>query len=333
MRGRGENDVYSNDSVFVQFSDSVNAGGAQLWRIGTTSAAEVNLENCSGCGLAGWGWQDTGYGNGVPGVPVYFATTGVHTLRVQIREDGLSIDQIVLSKGPFLSVSPGALKNDLTILTKQDGSSTPPPPPPPPPRLPPPPSTTGDVVLYASEAPIVVGAWVVTADPTAAGGARLRNPNANAAKITPASVSPANYFEMTFNAEAGRPYRLWMRGKADSNNWANDSVFAQFSGAVDQNGVPIYQIGTNAAAELNLEDGANVGVSEWGWQDNGYGPGVMGPVIYFATSGPQTIRLQQREDGLSIDQIVLSPSTFLNAAPGPLKNDATILPKPMKARS
>ncbi len=182
-------------------------------------------------------------------------------------------------------------------------------------------------MLYASEAPIVVGAWVVTPDPTAAGGASLRNPNVNAAKITTASASPANYFEMTFNVEAGRPYRLWMRGKADSNYWANDSVFAQFSGAVDQNGVSIYGIGTTAAAELNLEDASGAGVSGWGWQDNGYGAGVLGPVIYFATSGIHKIRIQQREDGLSIDQIVLSPSSFLSAAPGALKNDVTILKK------
>jgi phosphatidylserine/phosphatidylglycerophosphate/cardiolipin synthase-like enzyme len=319
MRGKGENDVYSNDSVFVQFSDSVNASGAAMWRIGTTSAAEVNIEDCSGCGLAGWGWQDNGYGTGVLGAHVYFATTGVHTLRVQIREDGLSIDQIVLSRGPFLSTSPGALKNDATILTQQGGSANPPPPPPPP--------STDDVVLYASEAPTVVGAWVLTADATAAGGARLRNPNLNAAKVTTALVTPANYFQMTFAAQAGRPYRLWMRGQADSNNWANDSVFAQFSGAVDHNGVPIYRIGTTSGAELNLEDGAGVGVSGWGWQDNGYGVGVLGPVIYFATSGPQTIRIQQREDGLSIDQIVLSPSTFLTAAPGTLKDDTTVLQK------
>ena len=327
MRGKGENDVYSNDSVFVQFSDSVNSSGAELWRIGTTSAAEINIEDCSGCGLAGWGWQDTGYGSGVAGIRVYFATTGVHTLRGQIREDGLSIDQIVLSQGPFLSVSPGALKNDVTILAKQDGSTTPPTDPPPPPPPPPPPSATGEVVLYASEAPIVVGAWSVTPDATAAGGSRLRNPNANAAKITVASPAPACYFEMTFSAEAGRPYRLWLRGKADSNNWANDSVFVQFSGAVDEYGVPVYEIGTTAATEVNLEDGASVGVSGWGWQDNGYGVGVLGPVIYFAASGPQTIRVQQREDGFSIDQIVLSPSLFLETAPGSLKNDATILQK------
>jgi hypothetical protein len=53
----------------------------------------------------------------------------------------------------------------------------------------------------------------------------------------------------------------------------------------------------------------------------------MGPLIYFETSGTQTIRIQVREDGFSIDQIVLSPGTFLNVSPGALKNDNTILPR------
>ena len=47
----------------------------------------------------------------------------------------------------------------------------------------------------------------------------------------------------------------------------------------------------------------------------------MGPLIYFANSGTHTIRIQVREDGLSIDQIVLSPSTYLNSPPGPPRND------------
>jgi hypothetical protein len=51
-----------------------------------------------------------------------------------------------------------------------------------------------------------------------------------------------------------------------------------------------------------------------------------GPPAYFA-AGPQTIRIQVREDGFSIDQIVLSPTTYLNASPGSLKNDTTIPPK------
>jgi hypothetical protein len=111
--------------VYVQFSDSVTSAGSATWRIGTTSATTVNLEDCGGCGLSGWGWQDNGYGTGVLGTPVYFASTGTHTLRVQVREDGLSIDQIVLSPTTYFTTAPGALKNDTTILT--GGGSTPPP--------------------------------------------------------------------------------------------------------------------------------------------------------------------------------------------------------------
>jgi len=38
---------------------------------------------------------------------------------VQSREDGFSIDQIVLSSGNYLDVAPGALKNDRTILPER----------------------------------------------------------------------------------------------------------------------------------------------------------------------------------------------------------------------
>jgi len=182
-------------------------------------------------------------------------------------------------------------------------------------------------VLYAAEATVISGAWSVVTDSTAAGGARMQNPNAGAAKITPALASPANYFELTFTAEAGKPYRLWLRGIATANNYANDSVHVQFSGSVSASGAATYRIGTTTSAEVNLEDCNGCGVSGWGWQDNGYGVNVMGPAIYFAVTGPQTVRVQVRDDGFGIDQIVLSPSTYLSASPGTLKNDTTILPK------
>ena len=44
----------------------------------------------------------------------------------------------------------------------------------------------------------------------------------------------------------------------------------------------------------------------------------------FAASGPQTIRIQVREDGLSLDQIALSASRFAASAPGATRNDTTI---------
>jgi phosphatidylserine/phosphatidylglycerophosphate/cardiolipin synthase-like enzyme len=318
IRGRADNNYWGNDSVFVQFTDSVTSSGAASWRIGTTSAAEVNLEDCSGCGLSGWGWQDNGWGTNVLGPLIYFPSNGTRTIRVQTREDGFAIDQIVLSHTAYATTSPGALKNDTKILAESDGSGS---------------SgsgggtSAGEIVLHAADGPILAGAWAVEPDLTAAGGARVRHPNAGAAKLTAALASPVDYFEVTFNAESGKPYRLWLRGRADGNSWANDSVFVQFSGAVDQNGSPTWRIGTASATEVNLEDCSGCGLSGWGWQDNGWGVNVLGPLAHFDVTGEQTIRIQTREDGLSIDQIVLSSADYLNSAPGALKDDDTVLAK------
>jgi endonuclease/exonuclease/phosphatase family metal-dependent hydrolase len=185
-----------------------------------------------------------------------------------------------------------------------------------------------DVALLATNASTIQGNWTVQTDPTAAGGARLWNRDAAVAKLPAALASPTNYFELTFNAEAGRGYRLWIRGRADLNAYTNDSVYVQFSGAVSDTGVPVYQIGSTSATWVGIEDCSGCGLQGWGWQDNGYGTGVLGPLVYFAQTGPQTLRIQQREDGISIDQVVLSPAHYLTVAPGATMNDATIVVPP-----
>jgi hypothetical protein len=48
--------------------------------------------------------------------------------------------------------------------------------------------------------------------------------------------------------------------------------------------------------------------------------------VRFPTGGFHRLRVQTREDGVSIDQIVLSSEKYLNAPPGPAKNDTTTLP-------
>lgn len=312
IRGKGDGNSYANDSAFVQFSGSVTSGGAAIYRIGTTSATEFNLEACGGCGISGWGWEDNGWGTGVLGPTIYFASSGAQRLRIQTREDGLAIDQVVLSPSTYLTAPPGAAKNDTIILPKAGGTTPP---------------SAGEIVLYAGASTHVVGNWVVENDSSAAGGRSLRNPNAGAAKVITPAANPSSYFELTFPAEAGRPYRLWIRGKALSDNFANDSVHVQFSNAVTQAGAAAFRIGSNTSTEFNLEACSGCGLANWGWEDNGWGSGVLGPVIYFGQSGTQTIRIQPREDGLAIDQIVLSPSRYLNASPGAAKNDATILSK------
>src|SRR5205085_10308861 len=132
------------------------------------------------------------------------------------------------------------------------------------------------------------------ADTTAAGGARIWNPDAGVAKLTNALANPANYFEMSFPAQAGVPYRLWVRSKADNNSPYNDSFFVQFSGSVTATGAAPWRIGSTDATVINLEDCSGCGLSGWGWQDNGWGVGVLGPVIYFQSTGTQTLRIQAR---------------------------------------
>jgi len=185
----------------------------------------------------------------------------------------------------------------------------------------------GDIVLYASEATTRAGNWAVVNDATAAGGARLANADQSGAKLATPLAVPGSYFEINFNAQSNVAYRLWIRGKAQGDSPYNDSIFVQFSGSVTSAGAPVYRIGTTDGTCINLEEDLNNGLSGWGWQDNGWGVNVMGPLIYFSSTGTQTLRIQPREDGLSIDQIVLSPATYLNKSPGTLKNDTTILPK------
>ena len=93
--------------------------------------------------------------------------------------------------------------------------------------------TPSDIVIHAADAIEVRGTWQKVADTTAASNARFWQPNANAAKIPLPLAAPQHYFDVQFRAESGRAYRLWVRSRADANNWVNDSFFVQFSGSVD----------------------------------------------------------------------------------------------------
>ena len=97
------------------------AGAGTVYQIGTTSALSVNLEECSGCGLSGWGWRDEAWGSrgavGTATLRFPRSTNGAwHRMRIQTREDGVMIDQIVLSSVKYKTTRPGAVKNDTTIL-------------------------------------------------------------------------------------------------------------------------------------------------------------------------------------------------------------------------
>ena len=170
------------------------------------------------------------------------------------------------------------------------------------------------------------GTWQHVEDPTAADGSRLWNPNAGAPKLAAPLANPVNYVDIYFTPDPTLEYKLWIRGKADGNSWANDSVFVQFSDAVDNAGNAVYRMGTTSGLAVNLEECSGCGISGWGWEDDGWGavdkPGVT---LRFPNLKWQHLRIQTREDGFSIDQIVLSARKYKTQRPGTAKNDNTIL--------
>ncbi len=188
------------------------------------------------------------------------------------------------------------------------------------------PAAARDIVVRASDIPSAQrhGAWAFRSDGTAAGGVAIASTDAGWASTTQPLPQPVDYFDVSFTPEPGIPYRVWLRLKASADSKWNDSVWLQFSNAL-VNGAPAYGINSGNGLAINLEPCSNCGLSGWGWQDGAYW--LARPAVVFGSGGTQTLRIQTREDGVSIDQIVISAATWLSAAPGQPAGDSTIVPR------
>ena len=183
-----------------------------------------------------------------------------------------------------------------------------------------------DVVAYASDATAMSGAWSRVADSTAAGGQKAASSDVGWASTNAALASPADRVDLSFTAAANTPYHVWVRLRATDNSKWNDSVWLQFGDAVSADGSALYRTGTTSALLLNLEPCNGCGTSGWGWVDGAYWL-AQTSIVQFSSSGAHALRVQSREDGAQIDQIVLSPATYLSRPPGGNANDSTILPR------
>ena len=193
---------------------------------------------------------------------------------------------------------------------------------------PPPTATPANVVIYAADIPSASrhGSWTTAADAASPGGIKLVTSDIGVANTSGALAAPVDYVDVTFTATAGTPYTLWLRLRALNNSKYNDSLFVQFSDALAA-GSPVYAMNTASALAVNLAtDSTGGSVQAWGWQNGAYWLS-QATTVTFAASGTHTLRLQVREDGVQFDQVVLSPTSFLNTAPGPAGNDATIVAK------
>jgi len=143
-----------------------------------------------------------------------------------------------------------------------------------------------------------------------------------------ALAAPTHYVDVTFDADANTPYRLWLRLQALNNSKLNDSLWVQFSDAKSSGGASIYPMNSTSGLDVNLATDANAtSLNGWGWQNGAYWLS-QATTVTFPTSGTHTMRIQVREDGVQLDQIVLSSSRYMTSAPGGVTNDSTIVPKP-----
>jgi hypothetical protein len=191
---------------------------------------------------------------------------------------------------------------------------------------PPPPS---NVVIYASDIPSAAwhGSWSSASDASSPNGVKMVTSDLGVSNASAPLAAPVDYVDVVFNASAATPYTLWLRLRALADSKFNDSLWVQFSDA-NVNGSPAYGTNSSSGLLVNLAtDSTGSSLIGWGWQNGAYW--LSQPVtVTFASSGSHTIRIQVREDGVEFDQIVLSPSTYLNAAPGTVSGDSTIVPKP-----
>ena len=199
----------------------------------------------------------------------------------------------------------------------------------PPPPPPPPPPSAQNIVVYASDIPpsALHGSWAHASDSTSPGGMKLVTSDAGFTQLNNALASPTEYFDVNIPVVSGVPYTIWLRLKAATNSKWNDAVWVQFSNA-RVNGSAAYAMQTTSGLLVNLATDSNAtSLLNWGWQNGAYW--LSQPVtVTFPTTGTETLRIQVREDGVQLDQIVLSPSNYLNASPGSVTNDSVIVAKP-----
>jgi endonuclease/exonuclease/phosphatase family metal-dependent hydrolase len=186
-------------------------------------------------------------------------------------------------------------------------------------------AAASDVVLYSSDVTAVSGNWAPVPSASAAGTTKMQSADHGWAATEAPLANPVDFFEVTFSAPAHTTYHVWLRLRATGESKYNDSVWVQFSDALDRSGNAVYAIGSRQALLTNLTTCADCPPARWGWQDGAYWL-QQETLVQFASSGTHRIRVQTREDGVQVDQIVLSPARYLSSAPGPLTSDGTILP-------
>ena len=184
-------------------------------------------------------------------------------------------------------------------------------------------AAVADIVLTANHVVDMHGHWSRAVDSSSAGGVMLTSTDTGWSNTVGPAIAPSHYVDFTFAPQPNTPYRVWLRMRAKGSSKYNDSVFVQFSNARDASNRAMYRVGTTEGLLVNRQRCSSCGLNAWGWYDGSYWLQATSTLLF--ADGSQTLRVQTREDGVEIDQIVLSPTTFFSKAPGVTDYDTTIV--------
>lgn len=188
-----------------------------------------------------WGWMDRTHYSPEMG-DVYFQDDGTHAIRVQSRQDGVSLDTILLN--PYDEIDNMLWAKDFNridqFLVTED-------------RL----AQYPDLVVISAskvDRNRIYGKWKREPDPSALFNFHLDDlPSQKMWKFQPL-INPKDYFEVGFQAKKDIKYHVWMRMKAYKGDPLNDSVYLQFNDSVDEYGRERYRIGQPAYSKERLSD-------------------------------------------------------------------------------
>jgi predicted MPP superfamily phosphohydrolase len=189
-----------------------------------------NAGDADGPWGAGWFWQDGSHLRD-PQTAVAFAGSGRHTLRIQRREDGAGVGAIRLVPVPAPGGSARSVRGEIARGLQGAGKT-------------PPGRTPGeiDVDPCAEGSVDVRGSWRRVG--TDGGDCGVFDEPDEGRMSSYPEAEPKDSADVEFEAPAGIAYQVWVRLNSPTSTGRSDSVYLQFSDAVDGTGAPRYRIGS-----------------------------------------------------------------------------------------
>lgn len=171
-----------------------------------------------------------------------------------------------------------------------------------------------EIVLVPSQGRIVGAEWRLVRDPAALSGAALETTRHD--EKTGGMTASRSFVAFTFQAEADRDYRVWVRGRCletRDSPWSHDAVaLLPLGGRFDRPCADAKTRGTDAHLFNGYADDPGLRGRYFWIGGNGLDASVT---LRFARPGPQTLQLHAMESPMRVDAIW--HSTARRDRPGP----------------